>query len=365
VPGTFSDFKGDIWNFGDVLKWIKENVPCTTGQIAAEWTQRVYDEARLRNIDHTVVQAALATALTQGYRFDMTDPDVARMSKIDKIKAAIILSGSYLPGDVYNVVRALAEPKSLVIMAGTVIAWAGSHAVGLGEVIDLILLGVGFMYIGFSAFAGAGELVDFIQGALGATTHADLDDAGHHFARAVTLLGISVIQALLLRGPVKAFRERPPLRLAPPPPPGRLPRIRYKPQLPGGRRGLTDPYGDVYVSTSQSLSEQRVTLFHELVHRFFSPKVAALRKLRAELAWKAYERSAFLRYLEEAMAEGWGQLREHGLLSSLKGLYFPFANGYVTLSEAAQGGNLMGTIMLAGRRIYVYISTGQIPVEAQ
>lgn len=51
MPGMFSDFKGDIWNFGDVLKWIKENVPCTTGQIAAEWTQRVYDEARLHNID--------------------------------------------------------------------------------------------------------------------------------------------------------------------------------------------------------------------------------------------------------------------------------------------------------------------------
>ena len=112
MPGTFSDFKGDIWNFGDVLKWIKENVPCFAGQIPAEWTPRVYDEAKLRNIDRIVVQQALIMANVLGDRFDLTDPDVARMSKTEK-------SGSYLPGDVYNVVRALAEPKSLAIMAGT------------------------------------------------------------------------------------------------------------------------------------------------------------------------------------------------------------------------------------------------------
>lgn len=366
MPGMFSDFKGDIWNFGDVLKWIKENVPCTTGQIAAEWTQRVYDEARLHNIDRVVVQAALATALTQGYRFDLTDPDIARMSKTDKIKAAVICSGSYLPADLYNVVQALVEPKSLAIMAGTLIAWAGSHAFGLGEVVDFILLGVGFMYIGFSVFAGARELIDFIEGALGASTHADLDDAGHHFARAVTLLGISAIQALLLRGPVKAYRNRGvPLPFPAPPRPGTPLTTRYAPSLPGGRLGTTSAYGDIEISLAQSASEQKVSLFHELVHRFFSPRAAALRQLRAELAWKMYERSAFLRYLEEALAEGWGQLRANGLLSSLKAIYFPLTNGYVNLSQIAVEGNLIGTIMLAGRRIFVYISTGQIPVEAK
>jgi len=363
MPGTFSDFKGDVWKFMDVLTWIRENVPCFAGQVPAEWTVKVYDEAELRNINRVVVQQALITANVLGDRFDLTDPDVARMSKTEKIKAAIICSGAYLPADLYAVVQALTEPKSLVILAGTVIAWAGSHAFGLGEVIDLLLLGLGFAYIGFSVFAGAGELIDFIRGALGATTHADLDDAGKHFAHAVTLLGISVIQALLLRGPVKAYRNRPPIRL--PPPPARPPTTRYVPSLSNGSLGRTTAYGDIEISLAQSASEQRVSLAHELVHRFFTPKMAALRQLRAELRLTAYNRSAFLRYLEEALAEGWGQLREHGLLSSLKGLYFPIKNGYVTLSQAATGGNLMGTIMLAGRRIYVYISTGEMPVEAK
>lgn len=363
MPGMFSDFKGDIWNFGDVLKWIKENVPCTTGQIAAEWTQRVYDEARLRNIDRVVVQAALATALTQGYRFDLTDPDIARMSKTDKIKAAVICSGSYLPADVYNVVQALVEPKALVILSATLIAWAGSHAFGVGEVMDLV--GSASCPSGSRCSRARASWSTSSGGALGATTHADLDEAGHHFARAVTLLGISVIQALLLRGPVKAARNRPPVRLGPLPPPGRPPSTNYRPSLPNGSLGRTSAYGDIEISLAQSASEQRVSLAHELVHRFFSPIAAALRQLRAELATKAYERSAFMRYLEEALAEGWGQLREHGLLSSLKGIYFPLTNGYVTLSQIAVGGNFVGTMILAGRRIYVYISTGQIPVEAK
>jgi hypothetical protein len=365
MPGRFKDFKGDIYNLLDVLKWIKENVPCFTGKIPAEWTRIVYDEAKLRNMNRTVVQAALATALGQGYQFDLTETesDVASMSNVDKIKAAIICSGSYLPADMYNVVQALAEPKSLAIMAGTLIAWAGSHAFGVGEIVDVILLGVGIFYIGFSVFAGADELIDFVKGALGASTHADLDAAGHHFARAVTLLGIATIQALLMRGPVKAARNRSPIRL--PPPPGRPPTTTYVPRLSGGSLGRTTAYGDIEVSLAQSLSEQRLTLFHELVHRFFTPKMAALRQLRAELRLLGYNRSAFLRYLEEALAEGWGQLREHGLLSSLKGLYFPITNGYVTLSQIVTGGNLIGTIMLGGRRIYVYISTGQMPVEAK
>jgi hypothetical protein len=255
----------------------------------------------------------------------------------------------------------------VLIMSATIVAWAGSHAVGLGEIIDFLLLALGFMYVGFSVFAGAGELVDFIQGALGATTHADLNDAGHHFARAVTLLGISAIQALLLRGPVKAYRNslRPQPPFPAPPPPGTPPTTRYVPRLPNGGLGRTGPYGDVEVSLAQSAKGQVESLGHELVHRFFSPMAKVLRQVRAEVAAKAYERSAFLRYLEEALSEGWTQLRNNGILHSFKGLYFPLTNGYLTLSQVATGGNLMGTIMLAGRRIYVYISTGQIPIEAK
>jgi len=53
------------------------------------------------------------------------------------------------------------------------------------------------------------------------------------------------------------------------------------------------------------MTEQRLTLLHELVHRYLSPKTGPFLKIRAELKMAGYVRSAFLRYLEEALAEGY------------------------------------------------------------
>ncbi len=365
MPGQFSDIKGDPWNLTNVVQWIKANVPCFSGQIPAEWTRRVYAEAQLRNMNRTVVRAALAQAAMYGYRFDLTDPEVARMSKTEKIEAAMRRSLSYMPADLRSFGAQLIEPSSLMIMAGTFVAWGASHAFGIGEVVDVILLSVGVVCLGFSVFSGASELIDFITGAVGASTDADLDDAARHFARAVVLLGIATIQAVLLRGAKKTYRK--PWKLQRPlPPPGTRPTTTYKPSLPRGALGKTDPVGNIEISLAQSAAEQVKSLDHELVHRFFTPMAQALRKVRVELRMDMYLRSAFLRYLEEALSEGWTQLINNGLLgplASLKGLYFPLTNGYVTLSQTMIGGNLVGTITLAGRRIYVFLSTGEPPVE--
>jgi hypothetical protein len=72
-----------------------------------------------------------------------------------------------------------------------------------------------------------------------------------------------------------------------------------------------------------------------------------------------------MRYLEETLAEGFAQLKANGVLSSFKAIYFPIAEGYVTLSQVINEGNVIGTLTLAGRRIYVIISTGKIPADAQ
>jgi hypothetical protein len=42
----------------------------------------------------------------------------------------------------------------------------------------------------------------------------------------------------------------------------------------------------------------------EWAHRFFSPRTGLFRQFRAELNMAGYTRSALLRYLEEALAEG-------------------------------------------------------------
>ena len=119
--------------------------------------------------------------------------------------------------------------------------------------------------------------------------------------------------------------------------------------------------GAITVARNQSFSEQRVTLFHELVHRYFSPRTGPLRQLRAELSWSAYSRSALLRYLEEALAEGYAQLRVHGLAQALEAVRFPLNFGYVTVSQLIAEGQVIGTITLGGVLFHVSISQGSLP----
>jgi len=69
MPVGFRDFQGDYRNPLAVCRWIEENVPCTTGLIAEEWTSAVFDEARRRHISHATVSVALTLAKKDGYNF--------------------------------------------------------------------------------------------------------------------------------------------------------------------------------------------------------------------------------------------------------------------------------------------------------
>jgi len=297
----------------------------------------------------------------------LTNVGITRMSDSDKIGEAIRRSLPHIPSDARAVVSSLLLPQSLGIIAGTLVVWAGSHVFGVGEIVDIILLGIGVIALGFAVFEGAAELYDFAVGAIGARSEADLEKAGRHFAYAVTLLGVSTIQAILLRGQGRAVmaRGRPQIYPRPyvglPPPAGNQLRVYRPSQIAGGSLGETTAYGVITIARNQSLSEQRVTLFHELVHRYFSPRIGPFRKLRAEINMSAYSRSVLLRYLEEALAEGYGQLRVHGIANALGAIKFPLQCGYVTVSQLATEGLAIGTITLGGTLFYVSISLGPIP----
>jgi hypothetical protein len=79
------------------------------------------------------------------------------------------------------------------------------------------------MILGFSVFNGVGELVDFMNAVKRATTDSQLNTAARHFAKAVNILGISIISAIFLRrnaGPVlkrRSFRYRPIPKISNPP----------------------------------------------------------------------------------------------------------------------------------------------------
>lgn len=392
MPVGFRDTQGDYRNPIVVLQWIRENVPCSKGLIPEEWTRAVLDEARRRRISAPVLSKALELAKALGYQFDglvwpllggppvyvptirqpagsgLAPWEIASMSVTDRIGEAIGRSLPYLPAEARGIVASLKDPKNLEILAGTFLLWTGSQFFGVGEFVDLVLVLYGWSAVGFSVFEGARELYDFAATAIKASTDAELEAAGQHFAHAVAILGVALIQSLLNRAPTRAVRQRGMptyygrVGVKPLPPPG-TPPIEYVPELPDGMLGVTDEYGYVQVSLKQSIDEIVKSRLHELFHRFFTPRTGRLLPLRAELRLALKFRSAFLNYLEEALAEGYSQLRTEGVISAIKSWRFPIKEGYVTLSELAVEGSEIGTIMLGGTLIHVSISTGPLPPE--
>ena len=123
------------------------------------------------------------------------------------------------------------------------------------------------------------------------------------------------------------------------------PTVTGDPTLPAGE-GFTSKFGDITYSTQGSATDVALARNHELVHSILSPKLRALRNFRADLAMAAYEKSAFLKYLEEALAETYAQLKVRGISGLPTGITFPIRNGYVTVkavvTEAAIGTVVVG-----------------------
>ena len=129
------------------------------------------------------------------------------------------------------------------------------------------------------------------------------------------------------------------------------------PSLPPGT-GHTDRFGNMTISSAGSATDQALARYHEGVHSFLSPRLNFLRNFRANVGMSAYQRSALLQYLEEALAETYAQLRVHGIRNLPNGIRFPIREGYVTLravvTEAA-----IGTVLIGGLTYGVYMWASQ------
>jgi hypothetical protein len=301
--------------------------------------------------------------------------NVLTMSNQDKIGEAMKRSLPELPAEAQEVVKSLLSPLNLAIIAGTLVIWAGSHFFGVGELVDVILLAVGFVTIGIGVFSGAQELYAFATTAIDAKTENDLNRAAKHFAKAVSILGITTIAAILLKTSVKnvstrmktnvangktRFLIQPRINAGPAPPVGVKPTVTTVDSLPNGWRGTTDAWGNIKILRNQTVSRSKETRYHELVHRWFVPKLGPFRQIRADIAQSGYQKSALLRALEEALAEGVSQLRTNGLLAGLKAWRFPLDGGYVTVAQLYSEGNVIGTITLGGTVFTVSISKGRM-----
>lgn len=125
------------------------------------------------------------------------DRPVSEWSAAEKLMAAIERSLPYMPDEIAERFRELLTPESLALLAGTLALWAASHAIGVGFVVDALLLVGGGLALGWSVWRGGKELVSFLNGALDAESEADLDAAGEHFATGVSILGVDATVAFL------------------------------------------------------------------------------------------------------------------------------------------------------------------------
>jgi hypothetical protein len=294
---------------------------------------------------------------------DATLADVARLSYQDRLKRVIEKTIDKLPSGVGEQLRTLLDVRALAVATGIVIVWAGLHFVGIGEVADVILLVTAFATLGAVAWQAGKELVAFAVDVKTATTDADLDDAAAHLAKAVSMIGVQAVLMLLLHTAPKPFapKMRPGwwnFGAAPRSPGGKWfyePKVAIVPPpvLGRGAVGETSVWGDVKISSALSRADRQATLFHELVHQFLTPRLYVLRELRVQIAIQGYERSVILRYLEEAMAETYTQLRTRGfnMNALIEGITFPVQAGYdITLASVAKEatGVLLGPINVGG-----------------
>lgn len=143
----------------------------------------------------------------------LVDPGLAerqrfmRMSNTDKLGVAIRHAALRLPAEARDQAMALIDPANLAIMAGALAVWVGAQATPVGWVVNIAMLGVGVVATGALAVQVARELRDFALGVLGADDTADLRAAGDHLAKAVLLVGVDLVVALLLKKAIVKVRE--------------------------------------------------------------------------------------------------------------------------------------------------------------
>ena len=234
-------------------------------------------------------------------------------------------------------IEKLLTPAALATMAAVLGVWVGSHFLGVGEIVDIVLLVAGVAVIGIAVFDGIEELLSFAMLALKARSDADIDRAAQHFAKAVSILGIQTVLAVLFRGAPRTWRGGRP-NVGPPPKFVRgaiaRPPLRSTRTLPAGA-GETSPWGEIIISRLGASTDRRLAALHESVHRLLTPRLNVLRNFRVTGRVTSYSKSPLSMYLEEALAETVAQVVTHGLRSVFRGISFPVRNGYVTLMTRA------------------------------
>ncbi|MFO0907104.1 MAG: polymorphic toxin type 46 domain-containing protein [Isosphaeraceae bacterium] len=129
--------------------------------------------------------------------------EVASWPLDQKMIEAARRAANFLPLEMRDQFLELFAPEALAITAGVLVFWATSHAYGLGEIVDVILLILALAALGWQAVQVAKDLAAFVEEAADAESERDLDRAAMHLASVVATIGVTAFAALLFKSASK------------------------------------------------------------------------------------------------------------------------------------------------------------------
>lgn len=92
-------------------------------------------------------------------------------------------------------------------MAGALAIWIGAQATPIGWVVNIGMAGLGVVALGAEAIDVIQELHAFGMGVITANSEAELVKAGGHLAKAIAIVGVDMVIALLLKKATVKLRE--------------------------------------------------------------------------------------------------------------------------------------------------------------
>ncbi len=132
------------------------------------------------------------------------------MEKSEKLCRAFVRALEKLPGETMKEVQVMLSPESLALVGTMTAAWVGTQGIPvLGQAVDVALLTLGVVMAAAQTAAVKDSLWNYVKYATDASDEAGLDMAAMHLARAVSVVGVSVVTFLLMKKVPGKVQKRP------------------------------------------------------------------------------------------------------------------------------------------------------------
>jgi hypothetical protein len=130
-------------------------------------------------------------------------PDAIKVQELpieQKIEQVLRRIPKYLPEAMRSDFAKVLQPENLIITVAVLAVWAVSHAVGVGFILDALLLATGLVTMGFAVFGVAEKIGQALELISAAKEEEDLEEAAKLLAEVIGALGVAVFMALIARG---------------------------------------------------------------------------------------------------------------------------------------------------------------------